>query len=266
MIKLIATDLDGTLLNPGGLTVSERNIEALKKASEKGVKIVICTGRMFAGGQKFAQLIPGDQPVVAVNGAVVRMSRSLEYLRRIGMKPDALLEVMKYLREENVSPWFYSGDLCLAEEPSDRLEELVNRTNIEARIVSPLEDYVDQKPEKILAVTDPAKVDELQKRLGKIFTGKLYVTRSSPKQLEILDPQATKGTALAMVAEHFGIKKEEVIAFGDNFNDIELFKGAGVRVAMGNGEAALKEHADIIAPTNVEAGVGKIIERLVLGE
>ena len=264
MIKLIATDLDGTLLSPGGRTVSERNLAVLSKAAEMGVKVIVCTGRMFMGGQRFAQLIPGDQPVIAVNGAVIRMSRSLEYLRRVSIPAAELADVMKYLRNEHISPWFYYGDICYAEAVTERLEELVNRTGVTARIVNPLESLTEACPEKVLSVGSPEMVAALQDKLSRAFEGRLYVTRSSPGQLEIMSPESTKGRALEMLAQHFGIRKEEVIAFGDNLNDIELFSGAGIKVAMGNGEQCLKERADIIAPSNADSGVGQIVEKLVL--
>ena len=78
MIRMIATDLDGTLLATGGMTVPVRNMRALAHAVSHGVRVVVCTGRMFAGAQRFALLVPGDQPVIGVNGAVDFLMRAIE--------------------------------------------------------------------------------------------------------------------------------------------------------------------------------------------
>ena len=127
MIRMIATDLDGTLLATGGMTVPERNLRALERAVALGVRVVICTGRIFVGGQRFAQLVPGDQPVICVNGAVVRMSRSLEYVRRIGVERDTAARVLALMRAAGAKPWFYSGDICYAEELTEPLQAMQRR-------------------------------------------------------------------------------------------------------------------------------------------
>lgn len=263
MIQLIATDLDGTLLAPGGFEMPERNRLALQKAVSMGVRVVICTGRIFAGGQKHALAVPGDQPVISVNGAVVRMSRSLEYLRRVPVPEAQLAGLMGILRAAGASPWLYAGDSCYAEKETDALDNLRRRTGAHIEIARNLDAKLSERPEKILAVLPPEQAAALQKKLEDHFAGELYITRSSSTQVEILAPEATKGTALEMVASRFGIPREKVAAFGDNLNDLELFSAAGIKVAMSNGEEALKSRADIIAPENGEAGVGQIIERLL---
>lgn len=263
MIRMIATDLDGTLLAPGGLSVPERNRAALEKAASLGVRVVICTGRLFAGGRRYALTAPGDQPVICVNGAVVRMSRSETYLRRVGLEPELAREALDRFRAAGAKPWFYVGDVCFAEESSDALDALKRRTGVSVELVPDLAAKCGERPEKLLALLTPQRVEALHGDLTARFGPRLYVTRSSERQIEVLAPQANKGLALAMVARRFGVAREEIAAFGDNHNDLELFRAAGIRVAMENGARALKEQADIIAPPNGEGGVGQIVERLL---
>lgn len=263
MIQMIATDLDGTLLAPGGMEMPERNKTALERATAMGVQTVICTGRIFSGGQKFALSIPGDQPVVCVNGAIVRMSRSLEYLRRVPVKPELAQEVLAFLKDHDARRWYYCGDVCMAEEESEALESLRRRTNAHVEIVPDLSKVIGNGPEKILTYLPPEEAAAIQKELEIAFAGRLYITRSSASQVEILDPASTKGQALEMLAKRFSIPRENIVAFGDNLNDLELFKAAGIKVAMGNAEDRLKEQADIIAPPNDEGGVGKVVEDLL---
>ena len=263
MIQMIATDLDGTLLATGGMTVPERNLRALSRAVEQGVRVVVCTGRMFAGGQKYALLVPGDQPVISVNGAVVRMSRSKEYTRRIGVKAPLASRVLALMREHSAKPWFYIGDTCYAEERTEALTSLQKRTGVDVRIVPSLDEYTEQRPEKIFCVMTPEETALLRAHVTSQMESDLYLTLSHPYQLEILDPEATKGKALTIVAAQLGIAKENIVAFGDALNDLELFDSAGIKVAMGNAEDELKARADIIAPTNDEGGVGAVVERLL---
>ncbi|MDY4033482.1 MAG: HAD-IIB family hydrolase [Pyramidobacter sp.] len=263
MIKMIATDLDGTLLAPGGLSMPERNRLALEKAASLGVRVVVCTGRLFAGGRRYALTAPGDQPVICVNGAVVRMSRSETYLRRVGLEPGLAREALDRFRAAGAKPWFYVGDVCFAEESSDALDALKRRTGASVELVPDLAAKCGDRPEKLLALLTPQQVEALDGDLTARFGPRLYVTRSSERQIEALAPQANKGLALAMVARRFGVAREEIAAFGDSYNDLELFRAAGIRVAMESGARALKEQADIIAPPNGEGGVGQIVERLL---
>ena len=263
MIRMIATDLDGTLLATGGMTVPERNLRALERAVVLGVRVVICTGRIFVGGQRFAQLVPGDQPVICVNGAVVRMSRSLEYVRRIGVERDTAERVLALMRAAGAKPWFYSGDICYAEELTEPLQAMQRRTGADVRIVDALDAYTEAKPEKIFCVMTPEAAAALRVRVMAELGHELYITMSHPYQLEVLAPEATKGRALAEAAARLGIAREEIAAFGDALNDLELFDSAGIKVAMGNAEAELKERADIVAPSNDEGGVGAVVEKLL---
>ncbi|MGI6074947.1 MAG: Cof-type HAD-IIB family hydrolase [Pyramidobacter sp.] len=265
MIKLIAADLDGTLLAPGGFEMPEGNRTAIAKAVSRGLRFVVCTGRLFAGARKYALEIEGDQPVICVNGAVVRMSRSLQWLRRVSMDPVLAGEALEVMREAGVRPWFYEGDVCRAEEITPALENMKARTGAQVILTRCLEDCLSGRPEKIIAVMEPLRAKALQRRLEERLGGRLYVTRSGQRQVEVLSPEGTKGKALEAVARRWGIARDEIAAFGDNLNDIELFKAAGLRVAMDNGDEDLKARADVIAPPNGEAGVGQVIERLLAG-
>lgn len=266
MIRMIATDLDGTLLKKGGMTVPERNLEAFERAAALGVRIVICTGRIFVGGRRFALLVPGDQPVICVNGAVVRMSRSLKYMRRVGMEQGPALRTLDLMRRGGVKPWVYVGDTCYAEEVTDTLVELQNRTGADVRIVDSLETCAARRPEKIFFVADDRTAAALRERITVELGGDVYVTMAYSYQIEVHSPLATKGIALAETAAALGIAREEIVAFGDNLNDLELLEAAGLKVAMGNAVDELKARADLVAPTNDEGGVGAVVERLLEGK
>ena len=263
MIRMIATDLDGTLLSSGGREVHEKNRAALAKAAEAGVKVVICSGRLFTGALRYALIAPGNQPMVCVNGAQIRMSRTGEYLFRGPIREAEALAALLRLKEAGMKPWFYIGDACFAEEYTDDLDKLVRRTGIHAEIVASLEQKIPDGPDKILGILPEDRIPPLQESMERDFAGKLYVTRALPWQIEIMAPGSTKGKALQWLARQYGIARNEIAVFGDNYNDLEMFSAAGVKVAMRNGVDALKEQADIIAPANDEGGVGQVLEDLL---
>ena len=265
MIRMIATDLDGTLLAEGGMTVPQRNLDALERAVALGVHVVVCTGRIFQGALRFARLVPGDQPAVCVNGAVVRMSRSLRYVRRVGVPAPLAAGALELMREHGAKPWFYVGDTCYAEELTEPLQALRRRTGAAVEIVPDLSPLAAQEPEKIFCVMTEPQTEVLHRSFEERFGGRLYITLSHPWQVEVLAPEATKGKALAMTAASLGVDRSEIAAFGDAPNDLELFEAAGIKVAMGNAADELKARADLIAPTNDEGGVGAIVEQLLEG-
>ncbi|MDY3869114.1 MAG: Cof-type HAD-IIB family hydrolase [Pyramidobacter sp.] len=263
MIRLIATDLDGTLLCPGGKEISPRNAKALEAAVSKGVHVIISTGRLHTGALPYARLLPGDVPVISANGAVVRTSRSGAYLRRCPVEPHLAREILPLLRAAGMSPWFYIGDTCWAERRDEGTAALEARTGARIECVGDLAEKAEDGAEKILGILPHDKTARLQDELSEMYRGKLYVTRSAPNQIEILSPDATKGLALEFAAQKLGIAREEIVAFGDNFNDLELFRGAGIKVAMGNAEEPLKAAADIVTGTNEESGVAQVLEELL---
>lgn len=263
MIKLIAVDLDGTLLCSGGRTVHERNVRALERAAACGVRVVVCTGRIFTAAVKYARLVPGDQPVICVNGAVVRTSRSLAYMRRVSMPSQTARAVLGLLHECGANIWLYSGDLCWAERESPALDKMRLRTDVEVRFAPRLDELEPLRAEKIFCMQTPEETVRLRALAAERLGVSVYVTLPLPEYLEILSPEATKGKALTLLAAELGVAKEEIAAFGDGLNDMELFDAAGLTVAMGNAADELKARADLVAPTNNEGGVGQVVERIL---
>ncbi len=117
---------------------------------------------------------------------------------------------------------------------------------------------------KILAIDDDvALIENLQKEMAEKYKNKLYVIRSTPRFCEFSDPKATKGNALRFLADKWGIKKEEIMACGDQDNDIEMLLAAGTKVAMGNATDALKSIADYVTDTVDNDGVPKAVEKFI---
>ena len=119
---------------------------------------------------------------------------------------------------------------------------------------------------KMLAIDDADKLDFVEKTVQTTFRGKIFAPRSRARLLEIVNAKVNKGEALRFVAEHFGIKREEVMAIGDSNNDIAMLEYAGVGVAMENASPRVKEVADVMTKSNEEDGVAFAIREYILAE
>ena len=118
----------------------------------------------------------------------------------------------------------------------------------------------------MLAINDPEKIDFVEETVHTLLSGKVFAPRSMPRFLEIVNAKVNKGEALRFVAEHFGVKREEVMAIGDSNNDIAMVEYAGLGVAMGNATPRVKEAADVMTASNAQDGVAKAIREYILAK
>src|SRR5205807_2650216 len=116
---------------------------------------------------------------------------------------------------------------------------------------------------KLAAVGEASSIREKRQELERLFAGKLYITQSAPRLVEIMHPDVSKDKALRIITQRLGIVPEEVVAFGDNHNDIGMLRFAGLGVAMGNAHDEVKEAADYVTSSNTEEGVAAVIEKLL---
>jgi len=283
-IRLLALDLDGTLLNPRG-KVSERNRQALADARGSGVRVALCTGRRFRDARPLALELGLDVPLISHNGALTKHAETLETVSvlplpldaaqtavRVGQKfgADALVSddheglgvlVYDHLSGDNPSLLRYIAwaRRVHGEEGAKAIKE-----------VPSLLEYLDHEPVHIAFSGGCAAIDELaallQKELG--ATAKLLSTMYPAMDFALLDiihPQASKGVGVAAAAAELGIARAEVMAVGDNFNDLEMLEFAGTGVVMANADATLRERNGFFSTaSNAEDGVALAIEKFIL--
>lgn len=271
-IRLIALDLDGTLLD-SQKRLSSRNRRALEACCGKGIHIVPTTGRTAAGIPKELRQIEGVRYAITTNGAVVEDMVDGRLLSECTISWELAVEILKVVDQYHVmydpyverrgitEPRFYEhlADYGLTPE----LQDMVRVT----RDVYPnIIEYVEKsrKPvEKINLffpdVEERAKARKVLERIEGIL-----ITSSMPNNLEINAPGATKGGGILRLAEHLGLRREQTMAVGDGENDFSMIRDAGIGVAMKNGRPDLKKAADYITDTNDEDGVAAAIERFVL--
>ncbi|SHE63910.1 MULTISPECIES: Cof-type HAD-IIB family hydrolase [Caloramator] len=274
--KLIAMDMDGTLLN-SQKQVTEYTKDVLRRASEKGIKLVICTGRIFTSAKSYARIIGTKAPIIASNGAYIREKDRNEVIYEKYIKKETLLDIIKVTREWGFYPHIYTTDTIYSEKLihsslnySKWNETVPEDERINIQIVDSLEDVVEKEGENFLKVVVMALEDEVEKlqELKKYIRDNMDVSifSSYMNNFEIMDKEVSKGNALKRLAEFFDIDREAIVCFGDNENDKTMFEFAGFPIAMGNAEEEIKKIAAYVTDTNDNDGVAKAIEELILRE
>ncbi len=273
-IKLIALDLDGTLLN-SKKQLSKENRKALTECIQNGILVVPCTGRTADGIPSEIKDIDGIRYAIATNGAVIHDLKENTVLDTRMLTWEKEMELLKFVDNYPVmydpyiegrgitEPKFFENlsDYCL----TDALQDLVKKTrDLHPSII----DYVRniRKPvEKInLFFPDMEGRARLRAELNK--QADILVTSSIPNNLEINALGASKGEAIHRLADLLGIDRAQTMAIGDGENDFTMIRMAGVGVAMKNASEELQAEANYVTETNDDDGVAAAIYRLVFGK
>lgn len=283
LVKLVVCDLDGTLLN-NKKEISQRNLEAIARANERGVTVTICSGRIFTMLEAYVRTLDLKVPFISANGAVV-VSPQGEILCGIHMNSDDCYKTMTFAMNEKLDYIIVCDEACYYTSDSIRVKYFVQYNAIAHQqdldliklIPIPLpEGQVDEAwvratyPQftvlglrKILIYDFDKERFEFAKAHIQEHT-KLTVSSSDPGLLDIVPEGVDKGSGLALLAEHFDLKPEEVMVFGDFDNDLSMFQWAGFPIAMNNAVDELKSHAIYITESNENDGVAQALELLIL--
>lgn len=269
--KLIAIDMDGTLLNSKG-RVTERNKEAIRKATEKGVKVVISTGRIFTSAMYYARLIGLVTPIIACNGAYVSEYHRDNVILENPIDKKDIIEVFKVFEEKDLYYHFYDNENFYTRDLDfnslkyykwNEKQPEEDRINIEI-IKNPI-DFINKNNKKIYKIVvmddDVDKIIKTRKELSN--RNNIDIVSSWHGTIDIMFKGVSKGNALEELCKLHKIKEKEVIAIGDNENDLSMLKFAGTSVAMKNGIDIVKDYSDIVTDSNDEDGVAKVIEKLI---
>lgn len=269
MIKLIALDLDGTLLT-SQKTISDVNKATIRLAIEKGVKVVLCSGRPLGGIKNFIDelnLLGDEDFSITYNGGLVQRNhdshvvsqKTLSYrdIKTIyQLSQDLALPMnmldLNYVYEpaypagrDSLYPTLLSASLPFVERDIDSFDE-------------------DHQFNKVVFCTEPDYLDEAIAKIPASFHQQFSTMKSRPLLYEIMHPEVDKGTGIARLCDLLGYSADEVMVCGDEENDAAMFDYAGVAVAMGNATPAIKAKATYITKTNDEDGVAHAIKEFVL--
>jgi Cof subfamily protein (haloacid dehalogenase superfamily) len=269
LYKLIAIDIDGTLMNDRKEITKEVN-DAIQAAKAKGVKVVICTGRPIVGVQSIIEelkLNDEEDFVITFNGALVQNTYSKDVESQITLTYENLKELHELsLKLDSPFQFFDTESLYTPNREISRYT--VHEAHINQIPIHYLP--IDEVPKdmlipKVMFIDEPERLNTIIANIPESLWEKYTFVKSTPFFLEILDPSVSKGNAVKQLAEKLSIKQEEVICIGDGENDLSMVEYAGCGVAMANAVSVVKEVAQFHTLSNNENGVAYAIEKLVLG-
>lgn len=264
-IKLIAVDLDGTLLNSQH-AMTERTEKALRAAMDKGVIVIIATGKTFSSARDVIARLKLTTPGVYLQGlAVYTGDGSVRHQQTLD--PEIARQVITFCEDRGFTVVAYSGTRILVRAVTSENRILAEKYHEpEPETVGPLQNVLNETPINklvVMKVGDARKITALRWQLDKQLGNKARMTQALTDMLEILPKGASKGAALKVLLRELGVAAANVLAIGDGENDLEMIELAGIGVAMGNGAQKLRDAADFVTGSNDEDGVALAVEKYI---
>ena len=260
LIKLVVTDIDGTLMEMNG-SLAQETIDVVKKMSEKGVKVVIATGRMYNAAKPVVQKLALDTPIICYQGAMIRDDSEIYFERNVDKK--TALNIINDLRNYGAHINLYLRDRLIVEQDDKYIKEYAGDRFLKYEVVPDLTTVV-QDATKLLAINEDATLVTQIRDEMRVKYPYLNIVKSTDYYCEFVNKEADKGYAIDFLAQKWNLKKQEILAIGDQDNDVEMIKAAGLGVAMGNCSPKLRDSADFICPTVQEFGFVQAMEKFVL--
>ncbi|MDI6617842.1 MAG: Cof-type HAD-IIB family hydrolase [Clostridiales bacterium] len=270
--KMVVLDMDGTLLTDDK-RISDKNMDALKKISDLGIKVVISTGRIFTSAKSYGDLIGVRIPIIASNGAYIREKDRDEVIYAKLLKQEVARKIVTLCHKFRMYCHLFTWDSLYSEKLiysalyySKWNKNLPEGEKVNINIIDPSDwNKVIMTNKNLLkaVVTDEdrEKVASLRKEVSKLD---VEVTSSSKNNIEIMDKGVSKGKAVEYLGKYYNIRRDEIICIGDSENDISMIKYAGLGIAMGNAEDEVKDASKFVTLSNEEDGVSYAIEKFLL--
>ncbi|SET32426.1 hypothetical protein SAMN05660297_02013 [Natronincola peptidivorans] len=272
--KLIVVDMDGTLLNSKH-EISLENKKTLKEAIDKGIYIAIATGRIYTSARFYGKLLGIATPIIACNGGLIRDLYTNEIIYHNPMTKEDVIAIAEICKAHDIYFHFYDQEVFYIEELKhsslryhqwnllQKEEDRINIVHLQDAIRFLKNTDIDVL--KVLIIDeDSNKLERVKKIIAQMNS--IQIDKSWHNNIEIMNKDVSKGKAIEALAKKLGIKKNEIIAFGDNYNDLSMKDYVETFVAMGNGEDYVLQQSDYITAANDEDGVAEGIKRIVFQE
>lgn len=258
MIRMIATDLDGTLLSTKSV-LPEENVRALRRAMDAGVQVVLSSGRMIEATMPIANAIGVNAPMVLFNGAMVYDPVADRILQSRCIPRETALAVLRNIEARGAYLQACPGRSYYYEEVTEHTIAYQNKIGVMgAPVGKKLSEWLETDVYKLLCIGTPEETSQIARELSEVFPTVSFV-KSSQTYLEIVAKGVDKADGLRAVTEITGIGPEEMMAFGDEQNDLPMLAYAGTGYAMENAPEEVRRQARYIAPRNTECGLAKIV-------
>lgn len=271
MIKLIATDLDETLLS-SQKTIDPKNIAALKKANEMGIIIAIATGRgpyQLLNVLEEIDNIRKDRFSILCNGGIIMRNSDRKIVHSSAIAFEKAKGIYEFCKKQKIYCEIYTDKHCyVANNGKEETHVNYKNSTYQALTDESLDFLKDEIIVKVLLRSyDLNYLMALEEDIAKICNWEISISYSSDMFMEINEKGTNKAIALKKLCTHYGIGMDEILAIGDNFNDQQMLEEAGISVAVKNAHLLLKDIADYTSTkTNDQAAVADAIERFVLNK
>lgn len=269
-IELVVLDIDGTIAGVDN-HVRPAVLQTIQRVQDQGIAVALATGRMFGSALRFHEQIQSTLPLIAYNGALTQHPHTQDVLRQWSLPTAIALEMLAYFERPDLHHLLevhcYHNDQLYVREITPETERYMARSGMNAQAIGDLRIMIEQGTVKLLAISpDHQLIQALITDLRQQYSPQaVHLTQSTDIYFEITHPLANKGLAIQHLAEDIlGLQPENVLAIGDNFNDLEMIKYAGTGIAMGNAPNPIKAIADWVTDDVEADGVKQALEKFCL--
>lgn len=262
-IKLVAADLDGTIIDKQK-KLSKKALKAIKALKRSGIKFILASGRHYCSLLPYAKRFKIDLPLIACNGAVVYNLRTKKAIFYLPVPRKYTKEIINYSKKRGFHINLYGRDKIYIREMSDWGILYRKRTKTPMVVIKDENKMCSIRTAKLLIVSSPRQVDRELKILKKKYKNKLSVMKTYPEYLEFMNKKVSKGSALKIIMKNLKINKDEAMAVGDSYNDIDMFKACGMKAAVRNACKELRKGADYTTKAKYGDGFAEAVNKFVL--
>jgi Cof subfamily protein (haloacid dehalogenase superfamily) len=246
--RLAAIDLDGTLLGPDKL-ISDQNAAAVHRLSENGARVIIASGRRHQNSIRFQRQLQLSGPIIACQGGLIRDGESGNVIEAHFLPQTVAREIAEEAEKNGVQPIYYHLDHLYVPEGDNRWLDLYeSRVGERAETLPSLSQLDGRRALKIVWYGDPVVLRKIRPEMAARYQGKVDILSTESENLEFMPRGINKAAALEKVAREFGVPQEQVLAFGDAENDLQMLAWAGMGVAMRHGNPAAISAARMVSP------------------
>ncbi|MEO7664375.1 MAG: Cof-type HAD-IIB family hydrolase [Candidatus Limnocylindrales bacterium] len=265
---MIALDIDGTLVDDD-LELGERTIAAIRTARDRGIRVSLMTGRMTRSAMRFAERLGLTDPVVGYQGALARDMATVpgrvgRLLRHRPLGPDVARAAIRWSRANGLDPHVSHLEQLVLPEDDPQVDDYSAFLGTRAIRAPSLEAWVTRPVTKVVAVGEPDRPLALLPAARLAFAGRADVTVAHPRFLEFVASGVSKGQAIRWLARRQGVPLGQVLAIGDQLNDVEMLAAVGHGTAMPHGPREVLLAARYVAPPLLDEGAAQVIERIAL--
>lgn len=265
---LVVADIDGTLVEHGG-QIHDAVFEAVAALRREGGRLTLATGRPVEGARRFVEELGLDLPLIIFNGSLVYDYNAEETLRQVSLPFEMALAATRLARDHPVDVFLYRGRDILVREVTEAVQGYMAKDRVTCTPVGDLACYLEHErfcPPKLLFIGDTAVSVRLLEKLRSLGFPEINYVQSDSSYIELLPPGSSKGDALRWLVGYLGVPLSSVMAIGDNHNDLEMIRSAGLGVAVANAQPILRREAGLVTSAPCGLGVAEAISLMLKGK